>query len=521
MTVPVLAKRLLLVVIDGLGSDSLRRAVAGGHAPHIASLLDAGARFDDAISPFPSLTPVCLATIITGAGPDQHRIPSLGWYSRGRGRFIEYGSSFAAAAVEGTWRGVQEVIVNLNHEHLSEHTPTLFERVQDAGLHAASINYLVSRGRTRHTMKHDYGPVRAVGRRTKVDAVYGPDHLYFGELYGNTRPFLPQLGIKRPLDWGGGHIARHLMRTTSTEFILLYLGQHDAASHKSGPDSTQKAIAVADRALGRAMGAVGGVEPFLQQFAVLLCADHGQTHVHHHAALEDVFDDVDLFRSSRLHRAEETDLAIIGSNRVAMAYRTRQDHHHGPARGDGPTNEWIARRACESPATDIAAWFDPDLEKIRVIGGGTDRTDAELRFRLDLERGNPTLRAALTEDPLDRWHVEGDVELLDLQRDDELIGYGDYPDALQRLRAAIACVNTGDVLFSATPGWEFRDIGGSAHTGGSHGSLHVTDSTAPLISIGLEHGATTENIGTVRLSDIAPLAVRHLGIGDRVAAPAG
>ena len=81
-------RRLLLVVIDGLGSDPLRRAIATGHAPNIAALLDHGARFDDAISPFPSLTPVCLASIITGVGPDQHRIPSLGWYSRGRGRFM-------------------------------------------------------------------------------------------------------------------------------------------------------------------------------------------------------------------------------------------------------------------------------------------------------------------------------------------------------------------------------------------------------------------------------------------------
>ncbi|MCW2927882.1 MAG: type phosphodiesterase/nucleotide pyrophosphatase, partial [Thermoleophilia bacterium] len=77
-------KRLLLVVIDGLGSDPLRRALAAGHAPNIQALIDHGARFDDAISPFPSLTPVCLASIITGTGPGEHRIPSLGWYDRGK-----------------------------------------------------------------------------------------------------------------------------------------------------------------------------------------------------------------------------------------------------------------------------------------------------------------------------------------------------------------------------------------------------------------------------------------------------
>lgn len=505
-------RRLLLVVIDGLGSDPLRRAIADGHAPQIASLLDAGARFDDAISPFPSLTPVCLASIITGAGPDQHRIPSLGWYDRGKGRFIEYGSSFAAAAVEGTWRGVQDVVLDLNHMHLAEDPPTLFERVQDSGRRAASINYLVSRGRTRHTIKHDYGPMRRAAKRIGVHSLYGPDHLYFGELYGSVRPILPQVGFKRPTDWGGGHIARWLMRNTGVEFVLLYLGQHDVASHKAGPDSTQQAIRVADRALGRAMGSLGGIEPFLEKFAVMICADHGQTPVTKHAALEDVFDDVDLYRGKRVTPdASKRELAVIGSNRVAMIYRTKQRHHGVKEDHGTPADRWIAARACESPGADIAVFID-DGELIIVNGEG-----GELRARRDLAHGTPTMRAALGHDERDRWTISGDRELLDLQVDDGVLVYGNYPDAFQRIASAVDCVNTGDVLVSAMPGFEFTDIGGSAHTGGSHGSLHVTDSTAPLITVGLE-GATPEGLGTVRLTDIAPLAAAHLQLGTPVSA---
>jgi hypothetical protein len=504
-------RRLLLVVIDGLGSDPLRRAIADGHAPNIRALIDAGARFDDAISPFPSLTPVCLASIITGAGPDRHRIPSLGWYDRGKDRFIEYGSSFAAAAVEGTWRGVQDVVLDLNHMHLAEDPPTLFERVQDSGMRAASINYLVSRGRTRHTIKHDYGPVRRAAKRVGVHSLYGPDHLYFGELYGSLRPILPQVGFKRPRDWGGGHIARWLMRNTGVEFVLLYLGQHDVASHKAGPDSTQHAIRVADRALGRAMGSLGGIDEFLARFAVMLCADHGQTPVTRHAALEDVFDDVQLYRGRKSDgpAASDCELAVIGSNRVAMVYRTKQRHHgHKEDHGE-PADRWIAQRACESEATDLAVFID-DGELIVLNGDG-----GELRARRDAG-GTPTLRCALGRDDADRWSIGGDRELLDLTLDDGVLRYGAYPDALQRIDSAVGCVNTGDVLVSAVPGFEFTDIGGSAHTGGSHGSLHATDSTAPLLSIGLD-GATPDGLGTVRLTDIVPLATAHLGLGARVA----
>lgn len=496
-------RRLLLVVIDGLGSDPLRRAVTDGHAPNISLLLDAGARFDDAISPFPSLTPVCLSTIITGVGPEYHRIPSLGWYDRGKDRFIEYGSSFAAAAVEGTWRGVQDVVLDLNHMHLAESPPTLFERVQDAGHRAASINYLVSRGRTRHTIKHDYGLLRKIAKRVGVQSIYGPDHLYFGELFGSSKPMLPQVGFKRPRDWGGGHIARWLMRNTGVEFILLYLGQHDVASHKAGPDSTQHAIRVADRALGRAMRSVGGIETFLDRFALLLCADHGQTQVTKHAALEDVFDDVVLYRGRRGRRAaRDCELAVIGSNRVAMAYRTRQRHHGRKEDHGTPADRWIAQRACESPAADIAMFID-DGEIIVLNGDG-----GEFRARRDT-RGLPTLRCTLGQDAHDRWVIGGDRELLDISADEGVIRYGAYPDALQRISSAVCCINTGDVLVSATPAYEFTDIGGSAHVGGSHGSLHITDSTAPLLSIGLR-GDTTQGLGTVRLADIAGLAATHL-----------
>ncbi|MBC7461627.1 MAG: alkaline phosphatase family protein, partial [Thermoleophilia bacterium] len=457
--------------------------------------------------------PVCLASIITGTGPDQHRIPSLGWYDRGRDRFVEYGSSFAAAAVEGTWRGVQDVMVDLNHQHLAESTSTLFEVVQDSGKRAASINYLVSRGRTRHNIKHNYGPMRAFANSAKVSSAYGPDHMYLGELYGSLKPLLPQVGFKRPKDWGGGHIARYLMRNTGVEFVVLYLGEHDHKSHMLGPDATQQAINVADRALGKAMSSLGGIEPFLEKFAVLICADHGQTRVHEHAAIEDVFDDVTLFRGSRTSVARDCDLAIVGSNRVAMAYRTRQ-LHHGHARAsepgymDGPSDRWIAERGLESPANDLSIFREGD--EYVVLGGGPG--GGELRAHRDPTSGRPTLRSRMTDDPMDRWAVSGDRDLLDLGDDEGVLTYRNYPDALLRISSALRCVNTGDVLFSSKPGWEFHDIGGTSHAGGSHGSLHVSDSTAPLLSIGLE-GATPEGLGTVRLTDIAGLVTSHLGIG--------
>lgn len=512
MSISSKQRKVLLVVIDGLGASSLRRALSEGHAPHLKSLVDAGGTLGEAISPFPSLTPVCLATIATGAGPDRHRIPSLGWYSRGQGRFVEYGSSFSASAVEGRMRGVQDVVVDLNHLHLSESTHTIFEQVQDAGLEAGAINYLVTRGRTRHTLKHDYAPVRAIARRANIGPIYGPTYLYFGELYGHSRPRIPQAGIKRPLDWGGGRIARHLLGKTDSAFVLLYLGQHDAASHRFGPDFTQKAIRVADRAVGKTIAASGGIEAFLQQHAILVCADHGQTAVEHTIALEDVFDDVSLFRGSRMHKSSERELAIVASNRIGMAYRTQQSHELRSGSSASPSNEWIAARGGESPATELACFMDNE-QRIHVTGHNAKR-HGHVIFTPDPVNGTPTRRALERGDDRDKWKVDGDLELLDITVDEGVIEYDEYPDALFRIASALTCVNTGDVLFSAVPGWEYHDIGGGSHTGGSHGSLHKRDSTAPLLTLGFGDTAETyvRGKGAVRLADIAGCVVSELGV---------
>lgn len=513
-------KRVLLAVIDGLGAAPLRRALAAGHAPNLQRVLDAGGRFDDAISPFPSLTPVCLSTIATGVGPDRHRVPSLSWFHRGERRIVEYGSSFSATgAAEGTPQSIRDVVLNLNLVHLAEDPPTIFEVLADAGLESASINHLIYRGRTRHNMRHSY--LKKLGETLGTYSVYGPPYLYWGELYGNKRPMLPQVGIKRPKDWGAGHIARWLLRNTECELVLLYLGEHDVASHRGGPDSTAKAISVADRAMGRAIEAMGGIEAFERgDRGLVLCADHGQTQVlpGHSERVADSFEDLEVY-GGRRSDVDRCDIAITPSNRVAMIYRL----------GDAsPKERWLAERAVERPGTDLVTFREDGWIVVR-------RGDAELRAcHGDASPGGQRTNEGILATP-DRadpdgvhrtWRLVGDPEALDVTIVGDAIGYGAYPDGLARIASALDCINAGDVLLSGEPGWEYQDLGGVSHSGGSHGSLHVSDSTAPLITIGLPEAhlpplaalgrphASDETgpDGQLRLSDVAPSVLRSLGL---------
>ena len=118
-------------------------------APALRFLLENGS-YRRAVSTFPSLTPVCLASIATGGHGEHHGIPHLVWWNREEERLVEYGSSFAALRASGLVQGVRDTVVNLNERHLLRSTETIYEALEDAGLTTAAINITTYRGRNRH-----------------------------------------------------------------------------------------------------------------------------------------------------------------------------------------------------------------------------------------------------------------------------------------------------------------------------------------------------------------------------------
>src|SRR2546430_3282212 len=101
------------MVVAGMPPAAFERAVDGGRAPALALLAEHGT-YRRATSVFPSLTPVCLSSIATGAGPGVHHIPHLVWWHRGERRIVEYGSSVAAGGRPGG--GACPPPTNLQHK---------------------------------------------------------------------------------------------------------------------------------------------------------------------------------------------------------------------------------------------------------------------------------------------------------------------------------------------------------------------------------------------------------------------
>src|SRR5438552_9414212 len=166
------AKKVILIVIDGLTPSVFEAAVGDGRAPALSFLAEHG-RYSRAVSTFPSLTPVCLSSIATGAHPDVHHIPHLVWYDRERARIVEYGSSFAALRAAGMARSILDAIINMNRLHLSRDAVTGYEGRYYAGFRTAAINITCYRGHTRHLPTLPGVTIPA----------YGPKRFFFYNLF--------------------------------------------------------------------------------------------------------------------------------------------------------------------------------------------------------------------------------------------------------------------------------------------------------------------------------------------------
>ena len=477
-------KKLVLIVVDGLAPDTLAAAIASGAAPHLGLLVERG-DLGRAVSTFPSLTPVCLSTIATGAGPDRTRIPALQWYHRGEQRFVEYGSSFQATLVEGAKQSVDDAVVNLNHVHLSPKLTTIFEAVEDAGMIAASVNFPVWRGRVRHSFK--YPMLGRFARRTGfMDAAYGPSQFYFGELFASERTGAPaSLGVGGKNDAYAAAVGRWLVARDGFDFLLFYLPETDSAGHRGGDLLRPAAVAGADDAIATLMSAAGGVEPFLERYAVVLCADHGQSAIDCDDDVRDAFGDQRLFLARGRTDPADCDLAVAASNRAGHIYRLASDM---------PLAE-IAGRLLERSSVDVAAWREDEHAVVRHGG-------MELRFRPG---------AGVHDRRGGSWELEGELATLALEGD-ETVASTTYPNALERVWQILSCVNAGDVVVSAAPRYEFRDAGGASHLGGgSHGSLHAVDSLVPLAAVGLDDAP--ELPAERSIEDISAICTRQLGIG--------
>ncbi|MGH2877682.1 MAG: alkaline phosphatase family protein, partial [Solirubrobacteraceae bacterium] len=435
--------KLVLCVIDAMAPAMLERAVAEGAAPMLATLMARGHYIPDCVAAFPSVTPVCAASIVTGTAQDAHLIPGMNWFHRGENRYVEYGSSFRAGWRFGITQQLTDTVYNMNRAHLSPETPTVFESLDDLDVRTAGTTYLMYRGRHRHEPQKDTALTRFASRLMR-HPVMGPRELFYADIFA-SRPTGCRSGLGMPgvRDRHTGCVSSYLVEHDLFDFLLLSLPDNDWYSHKHGPEGQLHSIAQADLQLARVFNAGGGVDRFLDEHAVIAMADHSQAPVEQTISLQRELAELGVLapKGGLARGAGEGPtgvggprIAVCPSQRGAMVYALREAERDAMRAS-------VVPRALALEGVDLVIWLERDAhdDPREAVIASPDR--GELRFAPEGAGGRVTDARGCG------WSIEGSPAAIgaEIIKNNMLIS-PEYPDALARVWASLTCPTSGEVL---------------------------------------------------------------------------
>jgi hypothetical protein len=257
----------------------------------------------------------------------------------------------------------------------------------------------------------------------------------------------------------------------------------------------------------------GGIDQFLAEHAVIAMADHSQAPVQSTISLQRELADLGVLapkggvQGGEGVDVAEPQIAVCPSQRAAMVYALNEAERDAMRAS-------VVTRALALDGVDLVIWLERDAHDAPREAVIASPNRGELRFApsgsATIPNGPPVPNGSAIDARGRAWSVEGELAVLRARIEDGRLIASEYPDALARVWSSLICPTSGEVLLSAAPGYEFLDWGGAAHVGGgSHGSLHASDSLGALVLCGV---APAEEPAQWAIRDIAPMVRRHFGL---------
>lgn len=508
-------KKVLLIVIDALASRVVLPAMDQGRLPNLQRLADAGILRPESIAIYPSLTPAATTSIISGRYPLNHGVLGFHWYDLEQDRVIYYGYDFWVIWDEGFEDFFRDFLYRLNHHQIEG--KTLFQIAEKTGLKAASLNYLIFRGDTKHTASVPFWLSWLPGAPSTKE-VYGPSIMYFGDLVDTDVKVIsdelhPDGGMFHRFGFDD-HNTAHLLielakKRALPDFTVAYFPDNDFRSHEVGPGNAVNALEAVDAHLGELFEIYGGLEQMLEEFCIILTGDHSQSDMvaDEEAAgirLDQLLDGYAIADQGEPWGPDDQ-LVVCPDMRSAQIYFRNLT--------EAQVDELIDRLLSD-PRIDQVLWR-AEVVNEEAKGYHVATSDrGRLHFWPDGEGSHSAVdRYGAT------WSWQGDLAAVDGQVvNGNKIHFTTYPNAFERIAGALDNKNSGHLWATACPGHEFRVAVTSIHDGGgSHGSLHQLDSVSPLFVAGAPDSVDIPD--QPRTVDITPLCLTILGLQPQT--PAG
>lgn len=474
------AKPVVLIIIDSLMDKPLRKAIQEGRAPAMQFLLDNGKYFPQVVSSFPTMSVTIDSTLLTGEYADRHHVPGLVWYSGKENRMIFYGNGAKEAIKIDQPQVLMDAIYQLNQVQLNKKTKTIHEKLAEKGKDSASINAVVFRGKTEHTLHMPQWIADSTSLPEQIK-VTGPKRLSYAALAQQDPNNILDTAVWKKYgmnDELSAHDTAYLIKQNKLPAVTItYFPENDNVIHRKGP-SELEGIEKADQALQEVLGAFDSWEQAAKNAIWIVMGDSAQSYVYDDREIAeiDLRPLLNRYRIAKINQPVKSDDQIVISANERMAYVYAKDSKVELA-------EIVKLLKMEEKLDIIAV---KDGKNIVVAAGKSDKWFSYRPGGKDVDEYGQS------------WTISGSYDLADLSITNNRIKYGKYPDVLARLYGAMHSHEGRYVVVTVQPGYEL--IGESSPThigGGAHGSLHEKDSLVPLIVSG-----TSTRPKTPRIVDI-------------------
>ncbi|WP_169577113.1 alkaline phosphatase family protein [Salsuginibacillus kocurii] len=462
-------KGVIMVMLDTLMDKPFQQALEQEDLSVLPYFMDRGEYYPRVVAPYPTMSVNVESTLLTGHYPDQHRVPALAWFNQKENRLINYGTHVLEMRKLGLSTCLYDSFYRLNQEHLSSDVKTIHEELADQGLTSASINPLMHKGNVPTTITVP-SLIRLFVSLEKNIEISAADKFVYGRL-ANLSPLKKYSRLWNKYGFNNKFSIQefsHLVKNdTIPDFSFVYLPDHDKNVHKRGPMDT-KGIKDMDKQLKPLMDAFPSWEEALKNYIWIIIGDNGQSGVQKdkNKALVDIRKLLQPLKITKLRKGvQNDDQVVVASNlRSCFIYTLKPD--------EVPVTE-IAEKLQTDSRVEMAAWKSEGW--IHVIKGECNET---FTFK---EGGS------MKDEYKQTWEIDGDHSLLDLSITENVIEFGDYPDALKRLHSALHSHEGEFVVTSVKPGHEFISESTPKHpNGASHGGFHKNDSFIPMLVTGTD-----------------------------------
>lgn len=468
-TLPANKKPVIVILIDSLMDKPLHDAIQQGRAPALQYLLAHGQYFPKVVSSFPTMSVTVDSSLLTGAYADQHHVPGLVWYSGKEKRMIYYGNGPKEALKINQPQVILDVVYQLNQMQMNKNAKTLYEELEEQGKKSASLNGLVFRGKTEHTLQVPNW-IENTTRLPEQIKVTGPTFLSYAAFAqldpqnNRNARIWKKYGMND--EYSAQELAYLIQQRKIPDVTFTYFPENDMAVHRNGIDHID-GIVNADKALQVALNAFGTWEQAIKNAVWIVMGDTAQS------AVQDDRQTATVDLRSRLHRYQIAQLSRPVSNDDQIVIATNERMAYIYALDPKVSLTELVKLLQEEEKLDLIAMKDD--QRVYVTAGKS--------------RGSFSYhpRGKLLDEYGQSWTISGDASLADVKITNNRITYGKYPDVLARLYGAMNSHEGRYVVVTVQHGYELIAESSPTHIGGgAHGSLHEKDSLVPMFVVGAQ-----------------------------------